>query len=217
MIYITAEQDTPRHTRIGGLIGHYFAVLPTDCINLGDISVHYSSASDFTNYTQFLIGGILGSGHYNMTLTRCLNAGDIKCTTAGASIRPSIGGIVSWRNNGVSTFTDCVNIGNIDASCTDVKSGITPHNNMSQTIFVNCYSVVIEGNFNQYYNQNNNNSDAYFITVGADVDTYLSKIKTEQMSDGMAAIVEILGKASYASGLAHDKDDGMSLKSTIIG
>ncbi len=209
---ITAEQDTPTHTRIGGIVGHYAQLCPTDCVNLGDISVHYSSATDSANnYTQFMIGGLFGSGHNDMMVNRCFNAGDIKCTTASAKIRPSIGGIASWRAGGVTTFTDCVNVGKIDAACTDVKSGICAHNNMAQTIFVNCYSVTIDSDFNIHFNQDVANADAYRITVPASVDAYAEKAKNDQINDAKALIAIILAVADYDNAYAHDKDDGMFL------
>ena len=214
---ITAEQDAPTHTRIGGLVGHHHWIIPTDCINLGDISVKYVSPTALTSYTVFMIGGIVGSGYKSATFKRCFNAGDITCTTTGGAINPSIGGIVSWRAAGNTTFLDCVNIGALPS--TFVTGGITPHNNMTQTILNNCYTVAYQGEWTPYYNQNQNgvNSDRYFITVPASVGTYLEKVKTEQINDAETVIKTVLEMVEYDNNYPHDKDDGKTLKSTIIG
>ena len=215
---ITAEQDVPKHTRIGGLVGHHHWIIPTDCMNFGDISVKYVSSSDFMNYDQFMIGGIVGSGYKSATFKRCLNTGDITCVTTGGAIRPSIGGIVSWRASGNTTFLDCVNIGKLPTN-SFVVGGITPHNNMSQTILNNCYTVAFAGEWTPYYNQNQNgvNSDRYFITVPTSVDAYIEKVKTEQINDAETVIKTVLEMVEYDNNFPHDKDDGKTLKSTVIG
>ena len=218
---VTALQDTNNASRAGGLVGHCFSTVPTDCINLGDISLTSTTTAYNTAIGTHRVGGIVGNGHYSTPFTRCVNAGDITLTAANTT-RSTAGGISPWLASGSSTFTECVNLGNVQvfeghSASLKVASGITPHNDASLSRFVNCYTVFVANDFNKSCNHVSNQSggiatsnvDSYYITVTSSVEALLERVKSEQINNAKALITAILALADYDSNFAHDKDDGM--------
>ena len=208
---ITFEHVTNAYTRVGGLVGNDFALHMTDCINLGDIKADFNSAAGIPHYMTARIGGLEGSGVYNSNYIRCINAGDITCTNKlpGTNVRPMVGGIFPWRQNGNSVITDCVNVGTIN-NLQDVTGGITGFNNQNQVNFVNCYTVAaVSGEFNANHNNSVANADLFYITVPEIVDTFVANAKANAVNNAKALIAVVLAAAEYDSNYAYNTDDGM--------
>ena len=159
---IYGKQNSNNAARIGGMIGHCYAPVLTDCINLGNVTAE--AVGDCVNGRA---GGFLGHqahGGGGRTQTRCINAGTI--TLKVPKVNQPAGGIAAWGATNPK-FKECVNLGQVIAINTatgadNYMGGITSQT--SGTTMTDCYSVEPKTERSALYTKIN--ADTFSTTAG---------------------------------------------------
>ena len=156
-------KTTTGNARIAGILGHVFAPVLTDCINLGDIT-----AEGVDSCTSARASGHLGHqahGGGGRTQTRCINLGTITLKVPFGG-QPA-GGIAAWGTTRPN-FVECVNLGQVISINTADGSegfmgGITCFTGV-ETKVTGCYSV--EPTTEQKPGYTKMNADTFSTTTG---------------------------------------------------
>ena len=101
---VTNTANVSNNYIAGGIIGRADtngSFTLTNCTNTGDITVAQKES-----YTNQFCGGIVGLSVRSLTLSKCVNTGAVTADKC-------VGGMVGQINTNASTFTDCLNAGNI--------------------------------------------------------------------------------------------------------
>ena len=94
--------------RMGGIAGTAYGFMNTKFINCTN-NANVSCTAPNPNNKDRIVGGILGIGKYNVSMTNCINNGDIEATG-------NAGGVIGYLNNSADenwVLTGCGNNGNV--------------------------------------------------------------------------------------------------------